>query len=204
MLNKLLAGVGKRIAQSLVLALGALMATHALAQTSGDNMQSAANTEPQCAAWLNQKLGKLHSDEEHDLCALTAGKAVLLVNTASFCGYTPQFKGLEALYQRYRDKGLVVIGFPSDDFFQESSDEAKTANVCYVNYGVTFPMTSAIKVRGDGAHPVFKHLHQTAKPSWNFNKYLVGKDGNVIAHYGSNTSPDAEKLTTAIEQALAQ
>jgi len=168
-------------------------------------MQPTETGKPaQCAPWLNQKIGKLHRDEEHDLCALTAGKAVLLVNTASFCGYTPQFKGLEALYQRYRDQGLIVIGFPSDDFFQESSDEAKTADVCYVNYGVTFPMTSAIKVRGDGAHAVFKHLHQAGKPSWNFNKYLVGKDGAVIAHYGSNTAPDSATLTTAIEQALTQ
>ena len=163
-----------------------------------------ADAQPQCADWLNCRVGKLHSNEELDLCALTAGKVVLIVNTASFCGFTQQFKGLEALYQRYKERGLLVIGFPSDNFFQESKDAAKTADVCYVNFGVTFPMTSTIKVRGDDTHPVFKHLHQTAKPSWNFNKYLLGKDGNVIAHYGSNTAPDAENLITAIEQALGQ
>lgn len=129
---------------------------------------------------------------------------MLIVNTASFCGFLRQFRGLKAIYQRYKDRGLILIGFPSDNFLQESKDAAKTAEVCYVNFGVTFPMTSTIKVRGDDTHPVFKHLHQTAKPSWNFNKYLVGKDGNVIAHYGRNTAPDAVKLITAIEQAMAQ
>ena len=168
-------------------------------------MQPASSqNQPACAAWLNHKIGKLHRDDTHDLCDLTAGKVVLVVNTASFCGYTPQFKGLEALYQRFKDRGLVVIGFPSDDFFQEYSDSAKTADVCYVNYGVTFPMTSAVKVRGGDAHPVFRHLHALSQPSWNFNKYLVGKDGTAIAHFGSNTSPDAPKFIAAIEQALEQ
>jgi glutathione peroxidase len=184
-------------------ALCSVVAVAVLAQPTGDAMQSDTAASGQtCAAWLNHKVGKLHRDDSHDLCELTAGKVVLIVNTASFCGYTPQFKGLEALYQRFKDRGLVLIGFPSDDFFQEYGDEAKTADVCYVNYGVTFPMTSAVKVRGSSAHPVFRHLHQLSQPSWNFNKYLVGKDGSAIAHFGSNTSPDSPKLIAAIEQAL--
>ena len=174
----------------------------ATAQTPAPQNAPATTTQPQCASWLNQRLGKLHSDDILDLCALTAGKPVLLVNTASYCGYTPQFKGLEALYQRYRKQGLTIIGFPSDDFFQESDDAATTATVCYVNYGVTFPMTAAIKVRGGDAHPIFKHLHQAGQPSWNFNKYLVGADGRVIAHFGSNTEPDDVELTSAIEKEL--
>ena len=161
-----------------------------------------ADAQSHCASWLNHRIGKLYSSEELDLCSLTGGKVVLIVNTASHCGYTQQFKGLEALYQRYRNQGLVVIGFPSDSFFQESKDAAKTADVCYVNFGVTFPMTSTIKVRGDDTHPVFKHLHQTAKPSWNFNKYLVSKSGEVVAHYGSTVDPDSATLIQAIEQQL--
>jgi len=121
---------------------------------------------------------------------------------ASFCGYTPQFEGLEALYQRYKDQGLVIIGFPSDDFFQEADQSAETAEVCYVNYGVTFPMTSEINVRGRDAHPIFEHLKQADSPSWNFNKYLIGKDGAIIEHFGSNTEPLDDELLAAIETAL--
>jgi len=155
-----------------------------------------------CAAWLDHRIGKLHSDLELDLCALTAGHPVLLVNTASFCGYTPQFKGLEALYQQYRDKGLVIVGFPSDDFFQESGDAAETADVCYINYGVTFPMTAEIKVRGKNAHPIFRHLQSAGSPSWNFNKYLIGRDGEIIEHFGSSVKPDSSRLLAEIELAL--
>ncbi len=198
MLKRLMTFVGS------ALALGAALAPAAQAQAPAVAVQSSVAPGQQgCASWLNHSIGMLHREEQHDLCALTTGKAVLIVNTASFCGYTPQFEGLEALYQRYRDRGLVVIGFPSDDFFQEANDAAETAEVCYVNYGVTFPMTSVVKVRGDGAHPVFRHLQQAGKPSWNFNKYLVGRDGSVIAHYGSNTGPDDKKLLAAIEQVLA-
>jgi glutathione peroxidase len=161
-----------------------------------------AGAETTCAPWLDHQLGKLHSEEVLDICALTAGKTVLLVNTASFCGYTPQFKGLEALYQRWREQGFVIIGFPSDDFFQEADEEAATADICYINYGVTFPMTSTIKVRGRAAHPVFRHLHQAGQPLWNFNKYLIGRNGAIIQHFGSNTAPESAALNAAIESAL--
>ena len=159
-------------------------------------------TAATCAQWLDQDIGKLHADEQIDLCTLTANHPVLIVNTASFCGYTPQFTGLEALHQQYKDQGLVVIGFPSDDFFQESEDSEETANICYVNYGVTFPMTSEIKVRGGNAHPIFQHLGSAGAPSWNFNKYLVGKNGEIIEHFGSNVEPDSAELRAAIELAL--
>jgi glutathione peroxidase len=155
-----------------------------------------------CIAWLDQSIGKLNSSQEHDLCALTAGKTVLIVNTASFCGYTPQFKGLEALYQRYKDEGLVVLGFPSDDFNQEADDAAEIAEMCFINYGVSFPMTSEIKVKGSAAHPIFKVLASKGEPRWNFNKYLISKQGEVIAHYDSTVTPDSAQFISAVEQQL--
>jgi glutathione peroxidase len=182
-----------------------LMCAAAKAQTTAtDPAVVGARSGPgQCAPWLKHQIGKLHSDQILDLCALTAGKAVLLVNTASFCGYTPQFKGLEALYQARKEQGLTIIGFPSDDFFQEADAEAETADVCYINYGVTFPMTVAIKVRGRNAHPVFRHLHEASQPTWNFNKYLVDRDGVIVEHFGSNTAPDSAALNAAIARVLA-
>lgn len=159
-------------------------------------------TEGACIPWLDHSIGKLNSSQEHDLCALTAGKTVLIVNTASFCGYTPQFKGLEALYQRYKDEGLVVLGFPSDDFNQEAEDAAEIAEVCFINYGVNFPMTSEIKVKGSAAHPIFKVLASKGEPLWNFNKYLISKQGEVLAHYDSNVTPESAAFISAIEQQL--
>ena len=128
---------------------------------------------------------------------------MLIVNTASHCGFTRQFKGLEKLHQAYQRRGLVVIGFPSDDFFQEAGDEAETASVCYKNYGVTFTMTAPIAVRGSDVHPIFKLLAQRSEaPKWNFFKYVVDANGNVVAHFGSRTEPDDEKLISAIEAVL--
>ena len=155
-----------------------------------------------CISWLDQSIGKLNSSQEHDLCALTAGKTVLIVNTASFCGYTPQFKGLEALYQRYKDEGLVVLGFPSDDFNQEAEEAAEIAEVCFINYGVNFPMTSEIKVKGSAAHPIFKVLASKGEPRWNFNKYLISKQGEVLAHYDSEVTPESAAFISAIEKQL--
>jgi glutathione peroxidase len=156
-----------------------------------------------CPDYLNHDLRKLHSKKEVNLCESSAGKPLLIVNTASHCGYTKQFKGLEAVYQKYKDQGLEVVGFASDDFFQETDDEGESADICYVNYGVTFTMLAPTSVKGDDANPVFKELaKQTRSPTWNFNKYVVGRDGAVIGHFGSNTKPGSEKLIKAIESAL--
>jgi len=156
-----------------------------------------------CPDYLDNSLRKLHSRDTVNLCENFEGKPMLLVNTASHCGYTPQFKGLEAVYQQYKGQGLVLVGFASDDFHQEDDDEAKAADICYINYGVTFTMLAPSHVRGDEANPVFRELaSKTRAPSWNFNKYLVDRDGNVVKHFGSNTKPESEELKTAIEQLL--
>ena len=156
-----------------------------------------------CPDFLNQDVKPLGKTDTVNLCERYAGKPMLIVNTASHCGFTPQFKGLEKLYKAYRDKGFVVAGFPSDDFKQEADSATETAKVCYVNYGVTFDMYSEVHVKGSDAHPLFRELGaKTEEPSWNFNKYLVDRDGKVVAHFGSMTSPDDKDLKEAIEKLL--
>jgi glutathione peroxidase len=156
-----------------------------------------------CPDYLDHSMRKLHSKDQVNLCKVQAGKPMLVINTASHCGYTPQFKGLEALYQQYRDRGLTVVGFASDDFRQEAKDEEKAAEVCYVNYGVTFTMLAPSHVKGSEANPVFRELaSQTQAPSWNFNKYIIDSSGKVVGHFGSNTRPDSKVLEAAIESVL--
>jgi len=158
-----------------------------------------------CPDYLQGEYRKLHSNENINLCSLVENKTVLIVNTASHCGFTSQFKGLEALNKTYKDKGLVIIGFASDDFKQEDKDEEKAAGICFLNFGVTFTMLAPTHVRGDEANDLFKYLgRESGAPKWNFNKYLLGKDGKVIEHFGSMTGPDSDKLKKAIEKSLAQ
>ena len=159
----------------------------------------------ECPAYLNQDLRKLRSKETINICKDFAGKPLLIVNTASHCGFTPQFKGLQALHEKFKDKGLVLIGFPSNDFHQEAKAEEETAEVCYINYGVKFTMVSESSVKGADANPIFKELtRQTKAPSWNFNKYLVKPDGTVVEHFGSTTTPESSALNKAIEKVLAE
>jgi glutathione peroxidase len=155
-----------------------------------------------CDDFTNVDVKKLRSSQSVNLCEFK-DKPLLIVNTASNCGFTPQFKELEALHQEYKDKGLVVLGFSSDSFYQEEDDEADAAKVCFINYGVTFTMFSTVDVTGDEAHPIFKHLSsETRKPSWNFNKYLVSKDRKKIQHFGSRVKPSSEELKKAVEASL--
>ena len=159
----------------------------------------------ECPAWLDVDVQKLRSDETVNLCELKQDKALLLVNTASQCGFTPQFKGLEALYEKYRDQGFEVVGFPSDSFRQEHDSEEETAKVCYVNYGVTFTMLSTSPVKGDDANPVFAHLASVlGEPQWNFTKYLIARNGEPLEIYNSKVEPTDDKLVADIESALAQ
>lgn len=161
-------------------------------------------TAGKCPEYLNQNMKKLHSDKPLNICEAFAGKSLLIVNTASYCGYTPQFSGLEKLHKQYKDKGLVVLGFASNDFNQEAKDEQESANVCFINYGVTFDMFAPIKVTGESAHPLFKALaDQTSQPAWNFNKYLVNAEGKVVNYFDSNVTPDSVVMKQAIEQLLS-
>ncbi len=165
---------------------------------------AAIKTQAACPALLQHSLPRLQDDKLQPLCQY-AGKVLLVVNTASFCGFTPQYEGLEALHAKYAARGLVVLGFPSNDFNQETSDAKKIAELCFNTYGVKFPMFAVSAVKGPAANPVFAQLAQaTGKaPGWNFNKYLVGRDGKALAHYGSGTAPGDAGLAAAIEKALA-
>lgn len=157
-----------------------------------------------CPDLLQGELPKLRAKDTIDLCKRFAGKPLLIVNTASFCGFAPQFKGLEALNQQYKARGLEVLGVPSDDFKQESKDGEETAKVCYVNYGVTFTMTDPQPVRGADATHLFKVLaEQSNAPKWNFYKYVVDRQGKVIASFSSLTKPDDPALIAALEKAIA-
>jgi glutathione peroxidase len=137
------------------------------------------------------------------------GKVLLIVNTASACGFTPQFTGLEALWKAYADKGLVVVGFPSNEFGnQDPGSNDEIASFCELNYGVSFPMMEKVEVNGTKAHPLFKWLTQEAPGvlgttgiKWNFTKFLVGRDGKVIRRYAPSDKPEAMKQD--IEAALA-
>jgi glutathione peroxidase len=159
----------------------------------------------ECPSVLKFMKRKLNSQETVNLCESYQGQTLLVVNTASYCGFTPQFEGLEALNAKYQDQGFTVLGFPSNDFNQESSDESKTAAVCELTYGVKFPMFEPISVKGEEAAPLFRMLaRETGEaPSWNFNKYLIDKQGNVVSHYGSTVSPSNKNLIKDIETALA-
>lgn len=165
---------------------------------------SASASEPNTDALYHHQLKRLHSAEVVDLRERFAGKPMLVINTASFCGFTGQFEGLEELHQRYKDQGLMVVGFPSDDFNQEAKNEEKSAEVCFVNFGVTLDMFSPIHVKGDNAHPIFREIARQSDtpPRWNFYKYVIDRDGKVTAAFSSMTSPDSDKLIKAIEAVL--
>ena len=133
-------------------------------------------------------------------------KVVLLVNTASKCGFTPQYSGLQKIYERYKDDGLVVLGVPTNDFNQELSKDSDVKEFCEIRFGVEFPMSSIQPIRGENAHPVYKWIKSNVsvigQPRWNFHKYLIGKDGKIINWFSSMTSPTSEGLINQIETAL--
>ena len=156
-----------------------------------------------CRGLLSHRLRPLAGGESFSLCERFSGQVLLIVNTASRCGFTHQFDDLEALHRRYAERGLRVLGFPSDEFRQELADEAEVAAFCRLNYGVTFPMFQKVDVAGEDAHPLFRDLAVAdGFPRWNFNKYLVDRDARVIARYDSGVEPLGERLLGDIEAVL--
>jgi glutathione peroxidase len=156
-----------------------------------------------CPAFLDHDQRKLHSTETVNLCELAAGKPMLVVNTASRCGYTGQFEGLEALHKNYSEKGLVVVGFASDDFRQEADSEAEAATVCFKNFGVTFTMIAPGAVTGPEANPVFRAINeQSQPPRWNFTKYVIDRSGTVVESFPSRVRPQDPELIDTVESVL--
>ena len=158
-----------------------------------------------CPAILKQNFKRLQDDAPQDLCQY-AGKVVLVVNTASYCGFTKQYEGLEKLYAKYGGRGLVVLGFPSNDFGKQEPGNAKEiADFCFNTYGVRFPMFAKTAVTGPEANPLHATLAKATgqAPKWNFTKYLIGRDGKVLEHFPSKVTPEDPALVGKIEQALA-
>jgi len=179
--------------------LGALLA--------GPTLAMAAEAAPAaCPALLQKTFKRLQDDAPQNLCQY-AGKVLLVVNTASYCGFTPQYEGLEKLYASYGAQGLVVLGFPSNDFGQQEPGKGKDiADFCFNTYGVKFPMFEKSVVTGKNANPLFLELAKAGggSPRWNFYKYLVGRDGKLIDSYSSMTAPDGSSIVSDVKKALAQ
>ena len=183
-------------------ALASIGAAPARAQAQGD-ASAPAQAPASCPAVLKHTFKRLQDEAPQNLCQY-AGKVVLVVNTASYCGFTKQYQGLEALYAKYAPRGLVVLGFPSNDFKQEDADAKKIADLCYNTYGVKFPMFTSTVVTGDSANPLYAELIKATgnQPKWNFNKYLIDRNGKVIEYYPSKVTPEDPALVGKIEQAL--
>lgn len=165
---------------------------------------AAVVTPSRCPALLQHQFPRLQDEVPQNLCQY-AGKVVLMVNTASYCGFTSQYQGLEALYAKYQPKGLVVLGFPANDFGQQEPGSAKEiADFCFNTYGVKFPMFAKSVVAGAGQSALYAALQKTTgtAPKWNFHKYLLDRNGKVVANFPGNVVPEHPSLTGAIEKAL--
>lgn len=177
--------------------------TSALSQAqTPDTMPN--TTPPTCPGILKHTFNRLQDEAPQNLCQY-AGKVILVVNTASYCGFTGQYEGLEALYASYKDKGLVVLGFPSNDFGkQEPGSDKEIADFCFNTYAVKFPMFSKSVVSGPNSNPLYQALaKETGRtPKWNFYKYLIDRHGKVVDSFSSLTSPQSKSLISAIEKAL--
>jgi glutathione peroxidase len=162
------------------------------------------NKAAACPAVLQHTVERLQDEKPQNLCQY-AGKVVVVVNTASFCGFTPQYKSLEELHARYKDKGLVVLGFPSNDFSQEPENNKKIADFCENTYGVKFPMFSKTAVRGSDASPLFKQLTQITEtaPKWNFYKYMISRDGKTVQSFNSTTDPLSKTFLAEVDKLVA-
>lgn len=168
------------------------------------NSKQANPASKACPELLKGTYPRLQDDAPQSLCQY-AGQVVLVVNTASYCGFTRQYDGLERLYDRYKSQGLVILGFPSNDFGQQEPDSnQKIADFCRNTYGIKFPMFAKSSVRGSNANPLFKQLaKQTGDvPSWNFHKYLISRNGQQVVSFSSQIAPESKVMTEAIEQML--
>ncbi len=156
-----------------------------------------------CNDLLDTEMRVLDSSETVNLCKFEQ-KVILVVNVASRCGYTYQYATLQKLYEEYKDEDFVILGVPSRDFMQEYSNEEDVAEFCSTEYGVNFPMFATAKVRGKKAHPFYRKLAEQSgvTPKWNFNKYLISRDGAVVSTYGSSVKPDSVELTSDIKKLL--
>lgn len=163
----------------------------------------AAVAAPACPALLNHEFPRLQDEKPQNLCQYS-GQVLLVVNTASYCGFTPQYKGLEALYDRYRGRGLVVLGFPSNDFAQETGSNGEIAAFCENTYGVKFPMFAKSSVRGAQANALFAELAQRTgeAPDWNFHKYLVARDGRTVLSRSTRIDPQDKAFIADLEKLL--
>jgi glutathione peroxidase len=188
-----------------VLAACACPATFAQVSNSAPAAAASPAATPGCSPLLNRTFKKLQDESDQSLCQYS-GKVVLIVNTASYCGFTPQYQALEDLYARYQDKGLVVLGFPSNDFSQEPGSNKEIADFCYNTYGVKFPMFSKTSVVGPNANPLYVSLREATgkKPGWNFFKYVIDRNGNVVDSFPSLVAPTDRKFLSEIEKLLAQ
>ena len=167
---------------------------------------ASANAKAVCPVILQKTFNRLQDDVPRNLCQYT-GKVILVVNTASYCGFTNQYQGLEKLYAERSAQGLVVLGFPSNDFGkQEPGDGKQIADFCFNTYGVKFPMFNKVAVVGSQRNALYAQLFQATKaaPQWNFHKYLIGRDGKRVTSFASAVEPTSKPLVAAVEAALAQ
>jgi glutathione peroxidase len=177
----------------------------ALVSTAPASAAESATGDAACPAVLNYTFNRLQTGKPESLCQFR-GKVLLIVNTASYCGYTHQYEGLEALYRRYKSRGLVVVGFPSNDFgAQEPGTNQEIAEFCRLTYGVQFPMFEKTSVTSLKTNPLYATLlaRTGQAPQWNFHKYLVDRNGNRVESFGSKVEPDDRALLTALEKLLS-
>ncbi|WP_235974335.1 glutathione peroxidase [Luteimonas deserti] len=195
--------MSERILPSAVLVLTLVFGANA---ASAQAPATAAVSPSTSAGVLDHRYRPLAGREPVDLARRYGGQVLLVVNTASKCGFTPQFEALEALHTRFQGRGFAVLGFPSGDFReQEFEDEQAIQEFCTLTYGVNFPMFEKVQVVGAQATPLYRQLTEATgqAPQWNFHKYLVGRDGRVLAQWGSRTLPDDPEIVAAIQRALA-
>ena len=180
------------------------IASVALVAASFQGALAASPALANCPPLLQQNVLRLQDEKPQSLCQY-AGKVVVVVNTASFCGFTSQYAGLEALHSKYKDQGLVVLGFPSNDFSQETGSNKQIADFCESSFGVKFPMFTKTSVRGNDASPLFKQLSAKTgtAPKWNFYKYVISRNGQNVESFNSMTDPKDASFIKAVEKQLA-